>query len=102
MLPERIEDEGLVLRRWVLGDAEGLQAAIAESTSHLRPWVRWVEEEDGSLEGRRALIAERERDWRAGRSVLLGMFIGERIAGGCSLTARGGTAGVLEIGYWLH
>jgi ribosomal-protein-serine acetyltransferase len=102
MLPERIEDDGLVLRRWVVEDAEALDAMIAESASHLRPWVTWVDEEDASIEGRRVFIAEREREWRAGGSVLLGVFVGERVAGGCSLTVRAGSAGVVEIGYWLH
>jgi ribosomal-protein-serine acetyltransferase len=102
MLPERIEDDGLVLRRWVVGDAEALHAVIAESASHLRPWVRWVDEEDTSIEGRRVFIAEHQRTWRGGGSVLLGMFVGPRIAGGCSLAVRTGAAGVLEIGYWLH
>jgi ribosomal-protein-serine acetyltransferase len=102
MLPERMEDDGLVLRRWVVGDAEALHAAIADSASHLRPWVTWVEEEDTSIEGLRLFIAEREREWQSGGSVLLGMFVGERIAGGCSLAARPGATGVWEIGYWLH
>ena len=101
MLPERIEDDELVLRRWVVSDAGALQAVIAESASHLRPWVRWVEDEDASIEGRRAFIAEREREWRGGGSVLLGIFVAERIAGGCSLTVHTEPA-VLEIGYWLH
>jgi hypothetical protein len=73
MLPERMEDDGLVLRRWVLGDAEALDAVMAESASHLRPWVTWVDEEATSIEGRRVLIAEREREWQDGGSVLLGM-----------------------------
>lgn len=34
--------------------------------------------------------------------MLLGMFVGERIAGGCSLTARADATGVWKIGYWLH
>ena len=37
MLPELIEEDGLVLRRWGVTDAEALQAVIAESVSHLRP-----------------------------------------------------------------
>jgi ribosomal-protein-serine acetyltransferase len=102
MLPERMEDDGLVLRRWVLGDAEALDAVMAESASHLRPWVTWVDQEATSIEGRRAFIAEREREWQDGGSVLLGMFVGERIAGGCSLNVRPDAAGVVEIGYWLH
>jgi ribosomal-protein-serine acetyltransferase len=102
MLPERMEDDGLVLRRWVVGDAEALHAVIAESAAHLRPWVTWVDEEDTSVERRRMFIAEREREWQAGGSVLLGMFVGERIAGGCSLIVRADETAVLEIGYWLH
>jgi RimJ/RimL family protein N-acetyltransferase len=102
MLPERMEDDGLVLRRWVVSDAEALHAVIAESASHLRSWVRWVENENSSIEGRRIFIAEREREWQGGGSVLLGMFVGERIAGGCSLNVRADAAGVLEIAYWLH
>jgi len=102
MLPERMQDDGLVLRRWVIRDAEALHAVIAESASHLRPWVTWVEDENISIEQRGTFIADREREWQAGGSVLLGMFVGERIAGGCSLNVRADTTGVLEIGYWLH
>jgi RimJ/RimL family protein N-acetyltransferase len=102
MFPERIEDNGLVLRRWVLSDAGRLQAAIAESASHLRPWVTWVEKQDVSIERTRAFIVERECDWRGGGSVLLGIFVGERIAGGCSLTVRVEATETAEIGYWLH
>jgi ribosomal-protein-serine acetyltransferase len=102
MLPERMEDDGLVLRRWVVGDAEALHAVIAESASHLRPWVTWVDDENLSIEGRRLFIAEREREWQGGGSALLGIFVGERIAGGCSLNVRTDAAGVWEIGYWLH
>jgi RimJ/RimL family protein N-acetyltransferase len=102
MLPERMEDDGLVLRRWVVGDAEALHAVIAESASHLRPWVTSIEDKNVSIEARRVFIAEREREWEVGGSVLLGMFIGERIAGGCSLNVRADAPGVLEIGYWLH
>jgi hypothetical protein len=81
MLPERMEDDGLMLRRWVVGDAEALHAIIAESASHLRPWVTWVDQEGTPISVRRAFIAEQEREWQRGGSVLLGMFVGERIAG---------------------
>jgi ribosomal-protein-serine acetyltransferase len=102
MLPERMEDDGLLLRRWVRGDAEALAAVVAESASQLRPWVTWVDEEPTSIEGWRTFIAEREREWRDGGSVLLGIFVGERIAGGCSLNVCPDAPGILEIGYWLH
>lgn len=109
MLSERMEDDGLVVRRWVVGDAEALHAALAESASHLRPWVRWVDEDDPSIERRREFIAEGEREGQvAGTSghhdisVLLGIFVGERIAGGCSVAVRADAPGIAEIGYWLH
>lgn len=102
MLPERMEDDGLVLRRWVVADAEALRAVLADSASHLPPWATWVDEEDTTIERRRALLAEREREWRSGGSVLLGMFVGEHIVGGGSLTVRTDAPGVVEIGYWLH
>jgi ribosomal-protein-serine acetyltransferase len=101
-LPEQVHDDGLLLRRWVVGDAEALQAAIEQSASQLRPWVTWLQEEDASIEGRRVFIAERERDWRNGTSVSLGIFVGAHIAGGCSLTVRSDADLFLEIGYWLH
>lgn len=100
-LPERIEGDGIVLRRWTPDDAEAMQRAVAESADHLRPWVRWVDEEPATVEGRRALIAAWEREWRDGGAVLLGIFVDGRVAGGCGLDP-GGEPGVLEIGYWLH
>src|SRR5947199_713703 len=38
-LPERIEDERIVLRRWRVSDAALLQQAVEESMEHLRPWM---------------------------------------------------------------
>ena len=100
MFPERMEEDGLVLRRWMVSDAEALHALTAESASCLRPWVTWIDD-DASIEGRRAFIAESEREWRGGESLLRGIFVGGHIVGGCSLTARPGASGVWEIGYWL-
>jgi len=102
MLPERIEDDGLVLRRWVVDDAEALHAVIAECAPDLRPWVTWVDEYNTSIEDQRVSIAEREHAWQRGGSLLLGIFVGDHIAGGCSLDVRADTPGVIEIGYWLH
>jgi RimJ/RimL family protein N-acetyltransferase len=71
MLPERMEDDGLVLRRYATGEAE-------------------------------ACIAERERMAQGPGALSLGMFIGERIAGGCSLAIGPDADGVARIGYWLY
>ena len=72
MLPERIEDDGLLLRRWVAGDAPALHAVIAQCAQDLRPWVTWADEHSNSIEARRVFIAEQEREWRRGGSILMG------------------------------
>lgn len=61
----------------------------------------WIAQEPLSLRQRYAAIKEWERDWAQGGDVLLGVFLGERIAGGCGLHRRLGANG-LELGYWIH
>ncbi len=102
ILPERVEGaDGLLLRRWTAEDAEALGQAIADSVDHLRPWMGWVCEEPASIEDRRARIEEWERAWSGGGDVLLGIFLAERVVGGCGLHRRIAPDG-LEIGYWVH
>ena len=102
ILPERIEGpDGLVLRRWVSGDAEALGRAVAESAEHLRPWMEWIANEPMALDQRRALIGEWERSWSAGGDVILGIFLSDEIVGGCGLHRRIAPDG-LELGYWIH
>lgn len=101
-LPERLEGaDGLLLRRWTVGDAASLGRAIGESADHLRPWMPWVVEEPLTLERRRAMINDWERAWRGGGDVLMGIFVAGQIVGGCGLHRRIGPEG-LEIGYWTH
>jgi ribosomal-protein-serine acetyltransferase len=99
-LPEQMVGPGsLTLRRWIEADAQKLDRAVAQSVTHLRPWMPWVAQEPLSIPERGALIAGWEREWLAGGDVVLGMFIDGVVAGGCGLHRRIG-AGGLEIGYW--
>lgn len=100
-LPDRIEGDGLVLRRWRVSDAEAQERAVDESADHLRPWMAWMAEPRQTLEQRRAMLAEWERAWLAGGDVVLGVFVDEQVAGSCGLHRRRGPD-VLEIGYWIH
>jgi ribosomal-protein-serine acetyltransferase len=100
-LPERIEGEGVVLRRWRVSDAQALHQAILESTDHLRPWMSWIEQEPQTAEQRRELLAGWEDDWATGGDALYGVFIGDTVAGSCGLHRRLGPH-ALEIGYWIH
>jgi ribosomal-protein-serine acetyltransferase len=100
-LPERIEGEGLVLRRWLVEDAELQERAVSESLEHLRPWMPFIAEEPKPLEQRRRMIAAWERDWAAGGDVYLAVVLEDRIAGSTGLHRRRGPH-ALEIGYWTH
>jgi RimJ/RimL family protein N-acetyltransferase len=102
VLPERIESQRLVLRRWTVADVPALTEAITASLEHLRPWMPWAADEPLSAHDRVAFVEQRERDWRGGGDVVLGIFLSTgAVIGGCGLHRRRGP-GVLEIGYWIH
>ena len=101
ILPERLEGDGLVVRRWVIDDAPALAEAVDASADHLRPWMPWIPRELVTVGGRRELIAEWERAWLAGGDVLYGVFRDGRVVGGCGLHRRIAADG-LEFGYWVH
>lgn len=100
-LPERLEADGLVLRRWAIDDASGLQRAVAESEEHLRPWMAWMAAEPIALEARRVLIDRWQHEWEAGGDAVLGVFVDGEVAGSTGLHRRRGPR-TLEIGYWIH
>ena len=50
-LPDRIDTERLVLRRWRPADAPLLKAAVDASLTHLRPWTPWAVAEPTPLPG---------------------------------------------------
>jgi RimJ/RimL family protein N-acetyltransferase len=100
-LPERLEADGLVLRRWTIDDAGTLQRAVTESEEHLRPWMPWMAKEPIALEARRALIDRWQHEWEAGGDAVLGVFVDGEVAGSTGLHRRRGPH-ALEIGYWIH
>lgn len=98
---ERIEVDGIVVRRYVVADAEALAESITESIDHLRPWMPWIAHEPVSIDNRRALIAEWSAEWDARRNFTMGIFDGDLHIGGTGLHLRNGP-GVVEIGYWIR
>jgi len=96
-LPERLEGDGLLLRRWHVADAEALGRAVTESEDHLRPWMGWMAGEPQTLEERRAMLAEREHEWRAGGDVMLGIFVEGTVAGSCGLHRRLGPSALERL-----
>ena len=62
LLPERMEGDRVLLRRWCAADAEALARAVIESEQHLRPWMGWMKYEPQTLPQRRAMLSEREAE----------------------------------------
>src|SRR5256714_15138650 len=98
-LPERMGTGDLLIRRWLVSDAEALERAIVDSAQHLRPWMAWMAEEPQMLEERRALIARWEKEWAQGGDAYLGVFVAGEVSGSCGLHCPPGPP-VLVIGYW--
>ena len=101
VLPELIEGDGIILRRWQVKDAELLGVAVEESIEHLAPWMSWTAQEPLTVERRRSMLAEREREWANGGDVMLAVFTDGCVAGSCGLHRRIGPGG-LELGYWIR
>lgn len=100
LLPERFDDDDLVLRRWTLDDAPALHDAVRSNLDHLRPWMPWIAAEPQTLEQRAALIEDWDRGWSEGGDVVLGIYLDGAVIGSTGLHRRRGP-GVLEIGYWI-
>lgn len=101
-LPDRVETERLVLRRWLAADVPALGAAIAASLDHLRPWMPWAAGEPVPPADRVRWIEEGERAWEAGGDLVLGMLLADgTVVGGTGFHRRVGPD-ALEIGYWVH
>lgn len=94
-------DGELTVRRLTVADAPSLDAAVAASVEHLRPWMPWVATEPLAVEERIALIERWEGEWSAGANFGFGMFVGGEVVGACGLHRRIGPGGI-EIGYWVR
>jgi RimJ/RimL family protein N-acetyltransferase len=101
ILPERIEGDGVLIRRWLVADAEAMERALAESAEHLRPWMEFMAEEPLTIEQRGGMLADWEAEWSEGGDVRHAVLVGKNVAGSCGLHRRRGPQ-TLEIGYWIH
>ena len=101
--PYRMETERLVIRCYQPADAPLLQAAVARSVEHLRPWMLWALGEPPDL----AATVSRLRLFRGSfdldQDYVYGIFSRDEseLLGGTGLHTRRGPH-ALEIGYWVH
>lgn len=102
--PQRIEAEGLVLRRWTADDLPARFEAISASYEPLHAWMDWMREPP-TLEGQRAWDEFRGHGWPDETGFNYGVFDSDTahttVLGAISALDRIGPA-ALEIGYWCH
>lgn len=97
---QRLELEGVRLRRWRPADADVLHAAVAESLDHLSPWLAWARAGYTRADAVELLVRG-ERDWASGQAYHYAIVAPDgAVVGSCGLMSRPGEG--LEIGYWLH
>ncbi len=99
--PTPIVTERLVLRPWIVEDADGLTAAITASVDHLRPWMPWAGAEPLGRTERVEIIQRFRAGWEAAEDFVIGIFLDGTPIGGTGLHPRVGPGG-FEIGYWIH
>ncbi len=100
--PERIEVDGLVLRRHQPSDVAALVIAVNESADHLRPWMPWAGQ-PATVDSMSTFVKSAIADFDSGRNwgYLLVAPTPETVVGSSGLHGRR-RAGTLEIGYWVH
>jgi ribosomal-protein-serine acetyltransferase len=96
---ETLTDGTVLLRRCAPADAVVVHRVVAESLSHLRPWMPWAHGDYGLAEAREFLAAS-DREWRSGDTYNYLILVADTLAGVAGLHRRIGPGG-LEIGYWL-
>ena len=87
----------LTLRHWTEDDAADINAAVAESVEHLKPWMPWASAPPMTLDERKAWI----REMSGRQNEVFGTRLDGEIVGACGFHRRVGPR-ALEIGYWVH
>jgi RimJ/RimL family protein N-acetyltransferase len=94
--------EDLVVRPWTEDDAPALEAALATTLEHLRPWMAWAAGPPPGVEWRREWIREQNAAEAAGGDRCRGFLTATgEVAGAGGLHHRVGPRG-WELGYWVH
>jgi RimJ/RimL family protein N-acetyltransferase len=99
--PERIELDGLVIRRETVDDAARVADAIASNIPRLSPWMEWAVVDAATAPAQRTRIADTRRQWD--NDIQYDYFVVDmesgRALGKAGIHRRG--ADWVELGYWL-
>lgn len=100
---EELQGERVIVRPYRVEDAEALQAAVAESREHLRPWLPFADAHQ-SVEESRDFIIRSTANWLLRENFGLSIWSHETGAflGGVGFHIRDWDIRWFEIGYWLR
>ena len=100
-LPERLEAQGLVLRRLQLSDRDALAAAVAESLDAIATWMPWAHPNYGS-EDASTFLATVWLGWLAKTQFEFAIVAPDHgeLLGVCGLNQRAEDS--MNLGYWTH
>lgn len=91
-----------MVRPWTEDDAPAMEAALATTLEHLRPWMAWAAGPPPGVAWRRDWIREQNAAEAAGGDRYRGFFTpAGDVVGAGGLHKRVGPDG-WEIGYWVH
>lgn len=98
----KIETERLIIRCYKPEDAVKLHEAIARSLDHLSPWMPWINQEAGGVDGKLNRIRTFRGEFDLGKDYVFGIFnkTESELIGSTGLHTRVGE-GAREIGYWI-
>jgi RimJ/RimL family protein N-acetyltransferase len=101
---EELRGDLVVVRPYQPEDAPLLQAAVAESRDHLRPWMPWADTHQ-TVEESLDWINRVHARWITRDDMILAMFDAAdptRYLGGTGLHPRNWDLPHFEIGYWIR
>lgn len=102
MLPERLTDGRVVVRRYRPDDVDRLAEAVTASLPELRRWMPWAQAEPIPRGERVDLVDRFIATWGEDHTVVICAHDDDReLLGGAGLHARIGPGG-WEIGYWVR
>lgn len=106
-VPERIESERTVLLAPHAGLGAEMALVIAQSISHLRPWMPWAQDAP-TAESSEAVVRRMQADFIARRDLCFHLYARRadgspgRLLGGTGLHRIDWALRRFEIGYWLR
>lgn len=102
LAPTELVGARIIVRGYQDSDAEGVHAAVQESSEHIRPWLPWYNSHR-SVDDTLAYIRRTRAEYVLREAFEMGIFtLSGRYLGGCALHASDWAIPAFIIGYWIR